>query len=411
MTTPTRQLTDNWSAAVLTPRGRGAVATIRIHGDVRLSESPANLPFQAANGRSFVEQPLGRICFGYWGQPVPEEVVVCRIDERTAELHCHGGDAAVRRIIDDLTSAGCTTQTWQQLIAQTSCRFDAECLDVLTQATTLRTAEILVHQHSGVLKSALDELLEFARTIRDGELAPISESADRGIDRGIDRDIDALRSEFLRRLDKLLGWSNFGLHLSRPWNVVLAGRPNVGKSSLINALLGYSRSIVFDQPGTTRDVVTAETALDGWPIQFSDTAGIRHTADHLESAGIGRAREQLRAADCQVILLETSQPPHADDHQLLDDWPDAIVVAHKCDLPSVWVSGIPTAAIHVSSLRGTGIDLLAEKLVGHLIPKLPESNLPILIAARQVELLTATRTAAGQSDWSTCCKTLGQLLS
>ena len=407
MNTPHRQSAGQFVAAVLTPRGRGAVATIRIQGDVHFSDSRPTMLFRPANGQPLHEQPLGRICFGHWGQPVPEEVVVCRIDESTTELHCHGGDAAVRRIINDLQSAGCAIQTWQQLIAKTSCQFDAECRDVLTRATTLRTAEILLRQHAGVLKSALDELLQFARTNPNGEQSEFSESTDRSSR----RDIAALQNEFIHRLDELLGWSNFGLHLSRPWNVVLAGRPNVGKSSLINALLGYSRSIVFDQPGTTRDVVTAETALNGWPIQFSDTAGIRKADDELESAGIDRAREQLRAADCQLILLDTSQPPHPDDHQLLSDWPDAVVVAHKCDLPNIWAGAIPPTAIPVSSLKETGIIVLADQLVGHLIPELPDSNSPIPISTRQVELLTTTRAAAGRSNWSTCCETLSHLLS
>ena len=93
------------------------------------------------------------------------------------------------------------------------------------------------------------------------------------------------------RIREWLAWEDFGLHLTRPWNVVLAGRPNVGKSSLINALLGYTRSIVFDQPGTTRDVVTAATAIDGWPIELSDTAGLRESPSRWrrrESSGRGR---------------------------------------------------------------------------------------------------------------------------
>src|SRR5690606_27241148 len=90
-------------------------------------------------------------------------------------------------------------------------------------------------------------------------------------------------------------------HLLTPWQVVLCGRPNVGKSSLINALVGYERTVVFDQPGTTRDVVSVETAIHGWPVIFSDTAGLRETESELEAAGIARARARLKQADLIAV--------------------------------------------------------------------------------------------------------------
>ena len=90
--------------------------------------------------------------------------------------------------------------------------------------------------------------------------------------------------------------------------MVIAGPPNVGKSSLINALLGFQRAIVFDLPGTTRDVVTAVTALDGWPVELSDTAGLRSSDDPLELAGIEQAHRQAAAADCLLLVFDASQP-------------------------------------------------------------------------------------------------------
>ena len=129
-----------------------------------------------------------------------------------------------------------------------------------------------------------------------------------------------------------LTWAEFGLHLTQPWRVVLAGRPNVGKSSLINAILGYTRSVVFDQPGTTRDVVSAPTAIDGWPIELSDTAGLRESADPIESAGVERARATLGAADLAIVLVDISQPASQSDRAIIAEHPRALVVAHKCDL-------------------------------------------------------------------------------
>src|SRR5439155_1584802 len=181
---------------------------------------------------------------------------------------------------------------------------------------------------------------------------------------------------------------------TQPWSVVLAGRPNVGKSSLINALVGYERSIVFDQPGTTRDVVTAETVLDGWPIRMSDTAGQRGATDELESSGMALAREALSAADGPVLVIDTSQPPQPDDLQLLADWPDVLVVAHKSDLPDEWGSLLPKNVIRVSSLARTGLKELSTAIVQRLVPELPPSNAVVPLSERQIELLLDARTSS-----------------
>jgi tRNA modification GTPase len=194
-------------------------------------------------------------------------------------------------------------------------------------------------------------------------------------------------------IEDTLRWSNFGLHLSSPWRVVLAGRANVGKSSLINALLGYGRAIVHDQPGTTRDIVTGETAFDGWPIRLADTAGIRNADDTLEAAGIERAQSELEAADCRLLVMDSSTPPSDEDLQLLDRWSDAIVVANKSDLPDRWGDEMPTQAIHVSALSGDGTDQLAELIVNRLIPTIPKTDAPVPVTHRQAALLTKARNA------------------
>ena len=118
------------------------------------------------------------------------------------------------------------------------------------------------------------------------------------------------------RLRELVGWTDFGCHLSEPWQVVILGRPNVGKSSLLNALAGFQRAIVFDEPGTTRDVVSTEIAIDGWPVRLLDTAGIRQGETELERAGIALAREQARSADLRLLVVDASQPLLPEDRAL-----------------------------------------------------------------------------------------------
>ena len=353
------------TAAVWTPSGRGAVSTIRVRGDLAtLSEGIAGI-FQAASGRSLEETPLQRICFGQWGRDAAEDVVVCRTGPDACEIHCHGGDTAVRRILADLQRLGSEVVDWRSQLEAERGVWDREHADALSRATTLRSAGWIAVQ-VGRMERAIAELTEL---VAGGQREPAAS-----------------------RANEMLAWANFGSHLTRPWEVVLAGRPNVGKSSLINTLVGFERSIVFDQPGTTRDVVTADTVLDGWAIRLSDTAGQRGSAQDLEAAGIARAREAFAAADARLLLFDISHPPHADYWQLLAEWPDAIVVAHKVDLPDAWGEAFPKQAIRVSSLQGTGLRELSSAIVTRLVPTLPHDEAVIPLTDRQrSELMALTR--------------------
>ena len=375
-------------AALLTPRGRGAVATIAVAGDTDSIGGRISHLFRAANRRPLSEQAIGRIVYGRWGDEPAEDIVVCRIDERTVEIHCHAGDAASRRILEHLAAAGFEIVSWNEWLRRRHGTLEAELAASLARATTERTAAILLEQSDGVLRSAFDELLSLAAA--HGRL---------------DREV-RLREQ----IDRLLAWAAFGRHLAEPWTVVLAGRPNVGKSSLINALVGYERSIVFDQPGTTRDVVSVETALDGWPVRLSDTAGLRGEADALEAAGIQRAQAQLAAADCRVLLVDISQPPQPLDLELLSTVPGAIVVGHKADLPDVWREALPAEALRVSSVTRVGVDRLTRLIVERLVPTVPPSGTPIPVSERQVKLLQEARSVLDQGVGEACRKTLEALI-
>jgi tRNA modification GTPase len=364
----------------MTPPGRGAVATICLRGDLAILDSDESLPaaWRPARGGLSADLALNDVVFGRWGEANPEDVVVCRVAEDVAEIHCHGGRAAVGRILADLESRGCRVTTWAEQVEMMPA-LEAECNQALTQATTMRTAVHLLAQQ-GALAGRLKELLSL--------------------------DADELRSE----LDELLRWSEFGLHLTTPWSVVLCGRPNVGKSSLINALVGYRRAIVFDEPGTTRDVVQADTALDGWPIRFADTAGLREGAESLEQLGIEKTREQMLAADLLIIVLDGTQPIAPEDLQLLEQHPRDLVVVSKADLPTHeeaerFLSSRPDA-VHVSAVAGTGIERLQQLIVPRLVPEAPAVGTPFPFTQRQVDCLRAARQAESATEaraWVVAC--------
>ena len=390
------------TAALLTPRGRGAVAPIRVCGDGPATGRAVDRHFKAVTGRPIEQQPLGRICVGHWCDAVDladkvssEEVVVCRSTDSIVEVHCHGGDAAVNRILEMLAASGVTSVTWEQQHAEITSPFEAECHAALTRATTGRTAGILLEQSSGLLFREIDELHALAAG------AP---------------SLDAI-SFFQQRLQTLIGWSDFGRRLTEPARVVLAGRPNVGKSTLINALLGYSRAIVFDQPGTTRDIVTGETAFDGWPVQLSDTAGIRETVDDLEREGIERTRRAIENADLVCLLIDVSQPVEVEDMQLLGQFavspgngPPCIVVHHKADLPRLWDADHQANSLAVSSVTGNGVDELMAEIVRQLVPSVPATGTPIPVSVRQTKWLDAAMSCHAAEDSHGVCSALQNCL-
>jgi tRNA modification GTPase len=276
--------------------------------------------------------------------------------------------------------------SWHELDLSETGLFATECRQALANACTLRTADLLLEQCSGTLLTAIE-----AR--RDAAAAPEIDS------RGL-----------LPHLDDLLEWSDFGLHLSTPWKVVILGRPNVGKSSLLNTLAGFARAIVYDEPGTTRDVVTAETAFEGWPVRLIDTAGIRDTGSELESAGIALAHDAAASADCRVVVIDGSQPPDHADFALLAAWPGALVVLHKADLTDVWGEQAPAGALRVSSKTGSGVDGLTAAIVKQLVPGIPEPGTAIPVTLRQVDFLRRARQSLVDGNTAACRSALAELL-
>lgn len=351
------------SAACLTPAGRGAIAVIRVLAAPADWHSGPQPLFHAANERPWFDQPLQKLLYGRWGRGTTEDVVACRLSAVDFEIQCHGGDAAVARILGDLAAVGIATMTAEQQQSAAEGVIIAELHSALSRALTLRTAEILLEQWASVWPAALAKWRQATSSERPG--------------------IDA------SEIAAACSWTTFARHLTEPWSVVLTGRPNVGKSSLINALLGYRRAIVAPQPGTTRDVVTAVTAFDNWPIELADTAGVRTVSDQLEALGIDRARQHTRAADLVVVVLDTSQPPTDDDRTILADEPAALIVAHKADLPNVWGASLPNAALPVSSLTGEGLETLQRAIINRLIPSQPPCDLPLPVTPTLYEYLAA----------------------
>ena len=351
----------------LTPPGRGAVATLRIEGPGAVDAVEAW--FRARSGQPLTGYPADRIVVGHFGGERGEEVVARRCGDGAVELHCHGGTAAAAMIEESLVSAGCRRVAWRDW---TSTRCDdpiaAAALAALAEARTERTAAILLDQYHGALRCAIEEIRQ-------------------DIDH---RDAASAR----RRIDVLLARETLGQHLIRPWSVVLAGRSNVGKSSLMNSLAGCQRAIVHHAPGTTRDAVAFTTAIDGWPVELCDTAGLRTAGDAVERAGIEVARERLARADLVILVADQSVPWSADDQALCEQWRGAMLVHSKCDLPAA--PGERLAGLRTSAIRGEGIDVLLDAIARRLVPDPPPPGAAVPFSGEQVEMLRQFFTVRGR---------------
>lgn len=339
-------------ASELTPPATGAIAVLAVVGPrawaivgglFRPKKLP--LPESPAVGRTF------------FGTLAGDEVIVAVRREAWIEIHCHGGRAMVRLILDQLAQAGAPTRDWRTLLPD---RLLAHLHDGLSRAPTFRTASILLEQLNGTLTRVLARVLA-------GD--------------------DAARTE-------LLQFAEVGRHLVAPWRVVLVGPPNVGKSSLMNALAGYARSLVAPVAGTTRDLVTATLAFDGWPVELADTAGLRAAGDDIEAAGVALARQALAEADLAVWVQDATLAVHEPDAATAAALAGRTVirVANKTDL----APAPPGDFLPVSAVSGAGIVELAERIAAALVPAAPPPGTavpypPSLIAAlaRRGDLLAA----------------------
>jgi len=341
--------------------------------------------------------PRGRIFYGPWlsrdadrDPHAAEGVVVVASSAHALEVHCHGGRAAVAALRESLVAQGVqwlSRDAWLESIAPSSAAAKLWSLVALTK--TLPTTRIALDQARGALQGWAREVDQW------GELHP-NHALQRARDDG----------------EAILARQGIGKHLIEPWTVVVAGQVNVGKSTLVNHLLGYRRTITFDAPGTTRDVVTAETAIEGWPVRLCDTAGVRSSDDPLECEGIQRALHAVEEADAVLVVLEPTaeHPPWTPEFLsiLRSPW---IVVINKIDSiadPGAAVARLqqrlaeqhltPNAMLAISAITGEGIDQLEHRLARALVGELPPPGAPVPLLDEDVQALHEVVAARGWSD-------------
>ncbi|MBR5287070.1 MAG: tRNA uridine-5-carboxymethylaminomethyl(34) synthesis GTPase MnmE [Clostridia bacterium] len=381
-------------AAQATASGEGGVAIVRISGGE--SEKILSRIFSAKNGKPLENRRLtfGQIVDG--GEVVDEAMAVLMraplsyTREDVAEIHCHGSQALVGRILRLLLREGARMAQPGEftLRAFLNGRIDlaqAEAVMRMIRAGSERAMRSAVRQMEGgvsafvktareeivVLLSAIAAAIDFPDEVEETETA-----------QEVWQKADAIRRRLMASCDARAGRiEDEGLL------VVLAGRPNAGKSSLMNSLLGGERAIVTDVPGTTRDTLTESFQHEGVRINLTDTAGLRETEDVVERIGVQRARKAIDEADVRVLVIDGSVPL-AQQEDALDCLPNLIVIT-KGDLDMQVTAqkiadrypGIPLSS--VCAPRGEGISELKDMLVSFAPKDATESSM--LSQARHVE--------------------------
>jgi tRNA modification GTPase len=343
-------------AALATPPGRSALAVVRLSGRGAFEVAAKVIQgFRADRARTATlavfrdgEEVVDRGLYTVF--PAPHSYT----GEDLVELSCHGGQLAPGRLLSALHAAGARPATPGEFTrrAVLNGKLDlvqAEAVGDLIDAVAPAQARAALRQLEGGLSRRLSELREALLNVQallsyqidfpgedDGPLPP--------------ERIASAVEEIASRIARLLATAPSADRMRHGALLVLAGRPNAGKSSLFNALLGSSRALVTEIPGTTRDAIEGYTDFLGWPVRLADTAGLSHSGDRLERLGVEVSRRYLAAADLVLLCIESGREPGPDETALAAERP-ALVVRTKRDL----VNG-SAAGLAVSVVTGDGIE-------------------------------------------------------
>ncbi|MEW9053341.1 MAG: tRNA uridine-5-carboxymethylaminomethyl(34) synthesis GTPase MnmE [Neobacillus sp.] len=335
-------------AAISTPMGEGAIAIVRLSGDDAISI--ADRIFHSISGKRLTEMASHTIHYGHLIDPkkgeVIEEVMVSVMKgpktftkEDVVEINCHGGIVSVNRVLQHVLAFGARLAEPGEFTKRAflNGRIDlsqAEAVMDLIRAKTDRAMNVALGQMEGRLSRLIRGLRQ--------EILEILAHVEVNIDYPEYDDVEEMTHKMLMEkavfvrdeLTKLLQTSQQGKILREGLSTVIVGRPNVGKSSLLNSLVQENKAIVTDIPGTTRDVIEEYVNVRGVPLRLLDTAGIRETEDIVERIGVEKSRQVLKEADLILLVLNYADQFTKEDENLFEvvRGMDVIVIVNKTDL-------------------------------------------------------------------------------
>lgn len=394
---------DDTIAAISTPPGPGAIGMVRISGPN--ARSVGRKVFTPA--REGVDPfPPRMAIFGHAHLPDlasdPIDLAVLTFfpgpgtytGEDVVELTLHGGPLILRSFLAAVLNGGARLAEPGEFTRRAflNGRMDlsqAEAVASLIFASTEEARRVMLRQVEGAMgreagdmrkhlleaKMYLEAAIDFPDEIEEADLERVSSHLDK----------------VKESAQRLLGTSRMGIALDEGFRVVITGAPNVGKSSLLNALLDEERAIVHELAGTTRDYVEGNISIEGVPMKVVDTAGLRGAADPLESEGVRRTKELIDKADTLIIVLDSSRPLQSEEKALLEETRETVrvVAANKSDLAANPGVCLPPCSVRVSALKKTGIEDLKKAIYRAYIgdSPVPDPERGVATTVRQTEAL------------------------
>ena len=396
-------------AAISTAPGEGAIGIVRISGDLAISI--ASSIYQCGT-KKLEEQKTHTIHYGHIVDPksgeIYDEVMVSVLRapktftrEDIVEINCHGGIVAINRVLQLVLRMGARLAEPGEFTKRAflNGRIDlsqAEAVMDLIRAKTDKSMQLAMRQLDGQLSNLIQNLRqEILNTLAQVEV---------NIDYPEYDDVEEMTLQLLREktqqvlqgIRALLNTASQGKILRDGLKTAIVGRPNVGKSSLLNVLLREEKAIVTDIAGTTRDTIEEYVNVRGVPLQLIDTAGIRETDDVVEKIGVERSRKALKEADFVLLLLNQSETLQEEDIRLLETTKGMkrIILFNKTDLPSklskeyIALYANEEEIVTTSMLNKEGIDQLEEKIAGYFFQgQMNERDATYLSNTRHIALL------------------------
>jgi len=394
--------------ALATPTG-GAIAIIRISGGEALRVFRAVFTGEAAHrtlshGRVFDAQGAVDDAMGvYFAAPQSYT------GEDMAELHIHGGYAVARRALAALAAAGARQAepgefTRRAFLAGKLDLSKAEAVMDMITATAQSGAASALEQLTGRLSRAVHAAEQTLIDALSGVNAAIDypEELDEDVFCALPDTLAAVKAD----IDRMIAEGATARVLREGARVTILGRPNAGKSSLFNAIIGEERAIVTAAEGTTRDILEASIAVSGLGIRLFDTAGLRETGDEAESIGVARAREAIATADLLLIALDAARPLSPEDIELLSAPGRKLAVVCKGDLSDgrealAAAARLGVEAVSVSALSGVGVRELLSRVAALVAPPAESplaTNVRHIAALREASSALAAALAAAEPD-------------
>ncbi|PWU18100.1 MAG: tRNA uridine-5-carboxymethylaminomethyl(34) synthesis GTPase MnmE [Candidatus Rokuibacteriota bacterium] len=361
--------------AIATPPGIAALGIVRISGPSAIAIGSALVRLPKGDGLEAIAPRAVskvRVVDPVTGEDLDEALVVTMPGPRSytgedlVELSCHGSPVLLAEVVRNAIALGARLAEPGEFSRRAylngkmgllKAEAVAELIGARSERAVRLAARALRGQSAGEISAARDQLVDLVAEL---EVALDFPEEEIGVSRA-----DAIKRavEIASSLARLIGRGRRGRAVQDGLTVMLTGTPNVGKSSLLNALLGSERAIVADHPGTTRDLVDGTLPLAGVPVRLMDGAGLGSPEDAIGAEGMRRAREALAESDLALVVLDQSRPISPDDRDIirLTEGCARLVVANKSDLPAAWRDAV-LVDCECSALTGSGLGGVAEQI-------------------------------------------------